>query len=81
MDHLTNFDLLQLIDFDIMRILLAFHIFQPSVKYEHHQTFVYTISTERFKAKIVLPGHVKGNVKGIICLGVSFIANINLSCW
>ena len=47
MDHLTiwrekNFDLLQLIVFDIMRISLAFYIFQPTVKHYHHQTFVYT---------------------------------------
>ena len=24
-----------------MRILLAFYIFQPTVKYDHHQTFLY----------------------------------------
>ena len=25
----------------IIRIILAFHIFQPTVKYDHHQTFLY----------------------------------------
>ena len=39
--NLWNFDLLQLILLDIIRNLLAFHIFQPTVKYDHHQAFLY----------------------------------------
>ena len=34
-------DLLQLIILDKMRNLLAFHIFQRTVKYDDHETFLY----------------------------------------
>ena len=36
-----NFYLLQLIVFDIKRILLAFSDFSTYTKYDHHQTFLY----------------------------------------
>ena len=46
-DHLKlwkNCDLLQLIFSGIMRILLAFfHIFLPTVKFDHHQTYLYSV--------------------------------------
>ena len=40
MEEENNFDLLQLIIPKIIRILLAFHIFLPTVKYGHHQFYL-----------------------------------------